>query len=401
MSAHPQIDEKLRAARFLACQKAPYLRVALFSLRPVPRPGLGTFGVDKHWRLYYDPQKMDETEWGVEATAGVLLHEVAHLVREHFRRGEAVQDKVRWNVATDLEINDDLEKATVRMPPNSMLPQRFMLPVGLLAEQYYQKLDMQTMPLRAWEVHGPFGDWKSLDIPPSCGSGATGVAAPWELPDDGEGPSELEQKRIRMQVAREIRSIGNVPGGWRVWADATLSPPKVPWQRVLQSRLMGAIKKAPGAYDWTYARPSRRHSGHGKVILPGLYQPEVSVAVVLDTSGSMADPELGRRVLSEVEGICRAVRSRVEVLSCDTEVHARQIVTRAKEVRSIGGGGTDMVVGIREAERVQPKPVAIVCITDGETPWPHRPGSVPLIVCLVRRSVKPIPQWAQVVRAYE
>lgn len=396
--SNSEMDDQLRVARFMACQKAPYLRVALFRLRPVCRPGLDTFGVDKYWRMYYDPQKIEE--WGIEATAGVLLHEVSHLLRQHATRGEPFEDKVRWNIAADLEINDDLV-CMAKLPKGALLPSDFHMLLGQLSEFYYDKLPYYSALRLRWESWGPFGDKPNAgqQDPPTCGSGATGVAAPWELPDDGQGPNETEQKRIRLQVAQEIQAIGNVPGNWKVWAEAVLRPPKVPWQRVLQSRLAGTLKKAPGAYDWTYSRPSRRHAGQGKVILPGMYQPQIHVAVVADTSGSMGSKE-GSRVLSEVEGICRALNAPVHVLACDTVVHNKQLIRRAKEAVMTGGGGTDMTVGIREAERLSPQPGVIVVLTDGWTDWPDKPTRIPVIACLVRRPQNPPPRWMQVVHAY-
>ena len=43
------------AARLVAVEHAPYLAHALFSTQPVAAEGLGTFAVDRGWRLYVDP----------------------------------------------------------------------------------------------------------------------------------------------------------------------------------------------------------------------------------------------------------------------------------------------------------------------------------------------------------
>ena len=45
----------LTAARLVAMEHAPYLAHALFSTQPVAAVGLGTFAVDRGWRLYLDP----------------------------------------------------------------------------------------------------------------------------------------------------------------------------------------------------------------------------------------------------------------------------------------------------------------------------------------------------------
>ena len=45
----------LQAARVRATRTQPYLAIALHSLQVVAAPGLGTFAVDRAWRLYVDP----------------------------------------------------------------------------------------------------------------------------------------------------------------------------------------------------------------------------------------------------------------------------------------------------------------------------------------------------------
>ena len=93
--------EFLAAARLRAARMQPYLAAAVFALVPVPEPGLGTFGVDRLWRVYVD---LDVArEWGVEATAAVLLHEAHHVLRDHHGRSDrlhvtAAQHR-RWNLA--------------------------------------------------------------------------------------------------------------------------------------------------------------------------------------------------------------------------------------------------------------------------------------------------------------
>ena len=47
----------LAQARLRACGHWPFASHAILSMVPVPRPGLGTLAVDKHWRLYYDADR--------------------------------------------------------------------------------------------------------------------------------------------------------------------------------------------------------------------------------------------------------------------------------------------------------------------------------------------------------
>ena len=104
----------LTAARLVAVEHAPYLAHALFSTQPVAAEGLGTFAVDRGWRLYVDPVTL--VDWGPALAGGVLVHEIGHLVRAHAERADALgadYDHQRWNFATDAAINDDLLAAGV------------------------------------------------------------------------------------------------------------------------------------------------------------------------------------------------------------------------------------------------------------------------------------------------
>ena len=98
----------------------PYIASAIFRLTPISAPGLGTMGVDKFWRCYIDFEFMMEK--GVEYAAGVLAHEPWHLLRDHNKRAETVgADKTPflWNIAGDLEINDDIMDL---VPKDSLFP---------------------------------------------------------------------------------------------------------------------------------------------------------------------------------------------------------------------------------------------------------------------------------------
>ena len=65
----------------------------------------------------------------------------------------------------------------------------------------------------------------------------------------------------------------------------------------------------------------------------------------------------GRAVaaLAAVGGMgVRAAREGLVVLAVDAEVHVTKQVFRANEVNLVGGGGTDMRVGIEAAARLRP-----------------------------------------------
>ena len=139
-----KLPEKLAAARIKLIYHHPYLATAVFALHPVSRQGLGTLAVDAWWRLYYDEAAIQR--WSVDEIAGVLYHEVLHLLRDHAGRARQMGAHPRlWNHAADAEINDDiLAEKTLPLPDNPITPASLGQENGKLAEEYYAALAQQA-----------------------------------------------------------------------------------------------------------------------------------------------------------------------------------------------------------------------------------------------------------------
>jgi len=240
-----------------------------------------------------------------------------------------------------------------------------------------------------------------------CGSCATGQPEPWEEGPPGEGVSSgisrAEAELVRRDVARQImehsQSRGNVPGHWSRWAKEKLHC-KVNWRKELASAVRHAVADVAGASDYSYRRPSRRQGqvSNGKVIFPALRRPVPSVAVVVDTSGSMDDTMLAQ-ALAEISSILKGLGQRegVHVLACDAEVQACRRVFRPEQVQLAGGGGTDMGAGLEAATRLRPVPQVCIVITDGYTPWPDTaPRGMKVIVALTGEGKTP--KWAKTIK---
>lgn len=389
MDERPSLDStKLAAARLKAATAQPFLSVALYALSPCSAPGLGTFAVDDRWRLFLDPQQLNE--WSVDEVAGVLLHEVGHLVRHHSARGKSVfvdeDTALLWNVAGDAEINDDLLHDGLRLPSGAVTPQSLKLPRNRSAESYFSAL----LERRGF-------------VPPfvHCGTGATGLDdhTTVDVARLPAGVDVAEAELIRRRVAVEISMArGSVPAGWVRWADGFVDP-KIDWRRALAARLRGSLAELQaGRVDYSYARPSRRHVP--RVVLPSLVRPSPVVAVVLDTSASV-DGTMLEQAWAETLAMVTAVgvrRDRLRVWA--TDAAAVQVRTTRSRVALAGGGGTDMRVGIAAATRERPRADLVVVLTDGETPWPSAAPVVPVVVGLLRRrgrSIGTVPAWASAI----
>lgn len=379
---------KLLAARYQAATSRPYLASALYSLTIVASSGASTMGVDRHWRCYVSPTFVDETP--VSELAGVWIHEVAHLLRDHHGRAgrlpaDIQRDRQRVNVAQDCEINDDLLADGLELPAGRVEPKHFGLPDGGLFEDYLPHVPPQS----------------GLD----CGSGAHARPADWEIDSTKEpgGVSVVEAEALRRNtveaVRTHLRNRGTVPAGWQRWADQVLQP-VIDWRRVLAGAVREAVAWATGSVDYTYRRPSRRTGAVRGVVLPSLRRPLPAVAVVVDTSGSMDEDDMAT-VLAEVSGVLREVGvagNRIAVLACDADVHAVSRVSSAQQVVLVGGGGTDLRVGIDSALALPERPGVVIVLTDGGTPWPDEQPSSRLVAVLTGVAAPSPPAWVETVR---
>jgi predicted metal-dependent peptidase len=345
-------------------------------------------GVDKYWRVYFSDEVK---EWKVEHLSTVLYHEILHLLRKHASRAEMMNAHKRvWNIAGDCEINDDLEEEGLKFPHEMVTPSKFGYKNGLLTEAYYNKLlDDATVV----EVGG-VGDG-------NCGSCASGGQEEWEKGGGGEdgAVSEIEAEVIRQGVAKAVqeykKSRGTVPTHLDRWSGEFLSPAKIPWQRELAAHIKKSLSTMAGRVDYTYTKPSRRQSAFGKVVMPSMRQPSPKVGVVIDTSGSMGAQDL-EDALSEVKGILMSVgqRNGVEVMSVDAAVHTAQKVFSVRQVKVVGGGGTDMREGLRAM--AEKRLGVVVVLTDGYTPWPETKPPFDVIIGLIGGRVD-TPHWAKTV----
>ncbi|WKV75579.1 VWA-like domain-containing protein [Streptomyces sp. PCS3-D2] len=358
--------DKLYTARLHAARVRPYLATALFALHTVESRQVPTMAVDRYWRVYVSAGFVDRTP--VRDLAGVWVHEVSHLLRDHHRRGdraarlqglEGPGARLRINIAADLEINDDVFGHGLVRPAGAVTPQHLGLSGGELMEDYLHQFGLgpRTQAL-VW-----------LD----CGSGADGMERAWDLGADGaHGLSAHEQDAVRFRVAQGINGRpGSAPKGWKRWAEEAFHPPQA-WRELLGAAVRSAASGAGAGEDYSYGRPSRRSAGLPGIVLPSLRRRPPRVSVVIDTSGSVSDAELGSALL-EVAAIAQAVGGRrdlVTVVPCDAAARIVHPLCEGEGIPLLGGGGTDLRAGFAKALQAGPPPDVIVVLTDGQTAWP-------------------------------
>jgi predicted metal-dependent peptidase len=444
------IEEWVRAARVHAAECVGWFAPALYAAPlhlsdALPAPA----AIDRYGRVYFNPQWVarlyeacgHDRHALVRQLAQVWYHEVAHWLREHEARANALHADARlWNLAADMEINDNLPEGmaypSLGGEPLAVLPRRYNLPDGEIAEWYYRQLmerareqaqaggqqqsqaggQQQSQaggqqqaqagegapPHAPTPLSHPVGEGSGVRATKSGtdeeaihwdeGSGVHGQARPWELHADDPSTnalSDFDRQALQEEVARRIvehqKERGTLPAGWLRWAEAILKP-KVNWREQLKRIVRGVISEGLGhRLDYSYRRPHRRSAVYHPIYLPALqgeYKPRI--ACVVDTSGSISDREL-MQSLAEVRAVLEALRIPVTIIPCDAVPYEAIRVFHGSDWLKVrqglrGGGGTDMVAGLNAALALKPKPEAVIVLTDGHTPFPStRPKDTAVI----------------------
>lgn len=135
---------RLLAGRARAVEIQPYLSTALYAMKPVRDKRIATLGVDKFWRMYWNPEFL--LTLTVDQAAACWLHEVGHLLRTHSDRFMALNEPMYrhplFNKAGDAAINQDLREANVVLPKiKAIYPETIAGgQVGMMAEEFYRLL---------------------------------------------------------------------------------------------------------------------------------------------------------------------------------------------------------------------------------------------------------------------
>ncbi len=431
-----KVPIELSEARLAACRVWPEASHVIMSMVPVESPGLaqrasGSICVDQYWRLYYDPQALlDRTPVQRIAT---ILHETAHLLGRHHVRAKryvAPDDRQAWfdwNCACDMAVWSHVAASGMPVPETAVTAAKAGFPENLSVEQYMRLIrdEREQQRQQAEEQQQQQSGGNAVVAQPGegidGGSCADGVARDWELPapdgasggpaDKQDTPPVVEQwkQEILLRGAADRMAASGRGTGAGMFREMIehYQEPKLDPRRLLQktlSKQLGNLQAGCGRF--TYRRPARRPS-LGGTLRPRSFQPVPRILVIIDTSGSMSSAEM-RTGVGLVAKCINALRLQdgVRVIAGDDMAQWDEQVFNPRHIDLIGGGGTDMACLIEAAasKPLRERPELIVVVTDGETGWPDKRVSMPVVAAITRESayagLYPPPAWIESVKLY-
>jgi predicted metal-dependent peptidase len=309
-------------------------------------------------QIRYNPAFIDRLS--VNQTVFVLAHLVMHVAHFHPLRRNA-RHPGRFNKAGDFAINGILKEAGLSLLPGAPYHKSFD---NLAAEQIYERL-----PKGAGEGEGRDGD-NDIDSdqdPGGCGG--------FEDAKDEHGKplskadrqrQEAELTVVIQQAAQAARAQGKLPGSLARLVDALVHP-ILDWREILRSFVDHAARD-----DYSWRHPNRRHIADG-IYLPSFRSEGLQPLVLaIDTSGSIRQSELNQ-FQAELNDILLSYPSTVNVVYCDSEISATEIITPEQypvRLKAVGCGGTDLRPPFEWARENVPEAGCLIYLTDlkGDTP---------------------------------
>jgi predicted metal-dependent peptidase len=321
------------------------------------RMGISVAAVNPHAReIYINPSAgLDEMECRF-----VMAHEFLHAALAHDERC-AGRDHYLWNVACDFVINDWLVEMQVGEVPTGLLLDQDLK--GLSAESIYDRIVKDMRRYRKLSTLRGKGDHG--DILPAHEKN-------WRKHGDGVTLDDFYRRCLAQGLAYHYADRrGTLPAGLIEEINA-LSQPPIPWDVELAQWFDSYFP--PLEKSRSYARPSRRQASAPDIprprYLPNMDEPNRTLAVILDTSGSM-DRTLLAKALGAIASysIAREVPA-ARVIFCDALPYDQGYITPESLMQNVqikGRGGTVLQPAIDLLEKARDFPATgpILIITDG------------------------------------
>lgn len=398
---------------------------AMCELRPAPW-WLPTAAVDVKRRVYFHPlfaRTLNDSELRF-----VLAHEVGHLLLIHLDRMQGLQ-RERANRAADRALNQVLTRISDARTPLTP-PDCALFPDKGQEEWTFERLyEVEPEPPAGdgggngndgdGQQPGDGSEGNGDGSDPSDGGGQGGKSGgPKKNPGqqkatsgcgvmDADEASQAENQALRAQAQIQAHAAVSVHAGTAAGdlLANLLKPPTavIPWSRLLM-RTVSQASESHGDDDVSWSRRHRR--SHGSMfVMPGGITCSATVAVIIDTSGSMTDEQLAQCVAETMAVAKASSEVGIYLVTHDAVVqHAGWIrggVNAPSVQRALKGrGGTIFEPAYDAVATCGRKFDAVVHLTDGWGSWPDAPPAncKRAIVGLVGAGCAEGPEWATNVR---
>ncbi len=320
----------------------------------------------------------------------LLEHLVKHILHLHpCRRKE--RDPKLWDLACDLAINPGIE----HLPAEAPRPERLKLPVGLAAEEYYRQLLLiPQLGNQSGFGHGDNqADQQGTDKSDSDSSKPDlrhtqpiDDHQHWQEAD--RTPAPLSEQVVRQMVQSAWQKDGDESDGeLHQIIRSYLAPPTIPWQQILR-QFVGTAGRVGRTTTW-----KRAHRRFGQST-PGIRKQQyLNLVVGIDVSDSTDTRSLREIFARELVQIARSRNSRITALYAGSRIQQISCFCGNPGVVDVfrGGGFTDLRPVFDYARKMQPRPAAIIYLTDGYGPAPEA-SDIPTLWVLSADGEKPV-EW--------
>ena len=293
----------------------------------------------------------------------VMGHEFLHAGLDHCGRCQG-RDPYLWNIACDYVVNDWLKEMQIGIMPSGCLYDEHLH--GMSVESVYDLIVKEMRKYRKlWTLRG----YGKGDI-----MGERGPMFP-----DAEVGSAMRLDDFFKSALKEgldyhqIKGRGYLPAGL-VEEIKALEVEPIPWEVELAEWFDEHFP--PIEKHRSYGRLNRRQETTPDIPRPGYIirdedRQSRTFGVVIDTSGSMSDREIGVALGAAASYAREKEVSRVRVVFCDAEATDAGYISPedlSGRVKVTGRGGTVLTPGVRLLENAEdfPKTGPILVITDAE-----------------------------------
>lgn len=382
------MTDKLLKARLRLLTQQRYLSTAFYRQTVIFSEEVQTMAVSRNWQLFINPRFLDKI--AVDEAAGVLFHELLHILTDSWNRLVDAEDGRLREIAIEMAINSIVLDSGMVLPGSGIKPEDYGLRRGLTPEEYYELL-MKSPKLRDLD-----------EIRELC---------PLVDVVDQDKIDDLVRTGQIVQQSREVsesevraiaeRTIGDSPLKPKIerWNRQYEKKRAIPWDRLLRAKFNRFLRQASG-YS-SFARPPRdQWISARNIILPGRARKRSPrVFVVIDASGSMASSEGEQsaimRAIEIVRDLARHLTGEIEFAVVNTQVQLIDKMTANTLLSIEPSGGTAIDDALRELNEKYSKSLRdaiIVVVTDGLTSWPHK-GEFPNLLALIIGGDRNPPEW--------